>query len=212
MLEEIPAELLTVVVPSVIGVGAVALTVLLVFWLGSGRQRSFEEAKALASKKAEEALKEHQSPRSKRKKTFPKKRKEEVLEDSQSAKEPPKSILKQGGGKSETPDRRVEFDLKTPPKESSNPRTSPPTPHPSAGKRPHFEVSSSSKTSTKPETPAEREDDPKPKPTSTQKPAPQLPTSPPSLKKPPQGGQKKPRHKPKQLSFGKFLEQGVLQS
>ena len=66
VIDEIPADLLTVLLPVSIGVIFVIVTVAIVFWLGSNRQRSFEEAKAQASKQADEVLREKEyrnSPR-----------------------------------------------------------------------------------------------------------------------------------------------------
>jgi nitrogen fixation-related uncharacterized protein len=66
VMDEIPTDLVTVLLPVSIGVVFVIATVAVVFWLGSNRQRSFEEAKAQASRQADEVLrvKEHRnSPR-----------------------------------------------------------------------------------------------------------------------------------------------------
>ena len=60
---EIPLELFTIGVPAVIGVSVVTLMVLLVFWLGVGQQRNFEEAKAQASRRAEKVLQAEHSSR-----------------------------------------------------------------------------------------------------------------------------------------------------
>lgn len=152
MMDEIPADLLAVLLPVCIGVVIVIVTVAIVFWLGSNRQRSFEEAKAQASRQAAEVLKEkeHQnSPRAAKKGRRPQRRPkradqgEDSQEDTPLVKEegqPRKSILKPVASiappKEATPERspkaKVGFNLSTPPKEDSkSPRTSPPTPHPS---------------------------------------------------------------------------------
>ena len=71
VMDEIPADVLTVLVPVSIGVVFVIATVAVVFWLGSNRQRSFEEAKAQASRQADEVLREKEyrnSPRAATKK------------------------------------------------------------------------------------------------------------------------------------------------
>lgn len=143
-LDDVPPEFYTMLIPVLLGVGLVAITVLAIFWIGAGRQRSFEEAKAQASKRAEEVLKgkEYQnSPRAKKgKRQYPRKPKkgdEEgvglSLEDTQ----PLKGILKAAAStaKEATPERsprnRVEFQLDSPSADTKEtPRTSPPTPHP----------------------------------------------------------------------------------
>ena len=66
VMDEIPTDLVTVLLPVSIGVVFVIATVAVVFWLGSNRQRSFEEAKAQASRQADEVLREKEyrnSPR-----------------------------------------------------------------------------------------------------------------------------------------------------
>ena len=157
VLDEIPADLLPVLLPVGIGVVFVIVTVAVVFWLGSNRQRSFEEAKAQASRQAEEVLrgKEYRnSPRAAAKKgpgrrpRRPKKADqggEDSQEDTPLSKDdgqPRKSILKvpapaTPAAKEATPERsprsKVGFHLDTPPKadEAKQSRTSPPTPHPS---------------------------------------------------------------------------------
>ena len=71
VMDEIPADLLPVLLPVSIGVVFVIATVAVVFWLGSNRQRSFEEAKAQASRQADEVLREKEyrnSPRAAAKK------------------------------------------------------------------------------------------------------------------------------------------------
>lgn len=150
--DEIPADLLTVVLPVAVCVVIVIVTVAIVFWLGSNRQRSFEEAKAQASRQADEVLKEKESqssPRAAKKGRRTRRQKkseqgEEYLEDIPLIKDegqPRKSILKTpvtgntASLKEATPERsprsKVGFHLETPPKEDlKTPRTSPPTPHP----------------------------------------------------------------------------------
>lgn len=151
VIDDIPADLLPVLLPVGIVVLVVILTVVIVFWLGSNRQRSFEEAKAQASKQAEEVLreKEHQnSPRaaSKKGRRLRRPKKSDQGEDSQEESllvkdegQPRKSILKMpvpaAPLKEATPERsprsKVGFQLDTPPKEDNKtPRMSPPTPHP----------------------------------------------------------------------------------
>lgn len=151
VMDDIPADLLPVLLPIGIGVIFVIVTVAVVFWLGSNRQRSFEEAKAQASKQADQVLREkehHSSPKATKKGRRPRRQKkaeqgEESQEDAPPIKEegqPRKSILKPPAStilpKEVTPERsprssKVGFHLDTPPKEDSRtPRTSPPTPHP----------------------------------------------------------------------------------
>ena len=150
--DDIPADLLTVVLPVAVCVVLVIVTVAIVFWLGSNRQRSFEEAKAQASRQADEVLKEKESqssPRAVKKGRRPRRQKksdqgEEYLEDVPLIKDegqPRKSILKtpvsgnivplNEGTPERSPRSKVGFQLETTPKEDSKtPRTSPPTPHP----------------------------------------------------------------------------------
>ena len=151
--DEIPADILTVLLPVGIGVLFVIVTVVVVFWLGSNRQRSFEEAKAQASRQAAEVLreKEHQnSPRAAKKGRRPPRRPKRADQGDDSQEDTPlikdegqprKSILKPAAvaispPKEATPERspkaKVGFNLSTPLKEESKtPRMSPPTPHPS---------------------------------------------------------------------------------
>ncbi len=112
MLEEVAvaSELLVVVPAVVLGVAAL---VVLVFWIGSGRQRSFEEVKALASKRADEALREREKFQQggKKKKPFVRRKpakgsggeEEEQPTPGGKGAEPPepalKPILKGSGGK-----------------------------------------------------------------------------------------------------------------
>ena len=166
MMDEIPADLLPVLLPVGIGVLFVILTVVVVFWLGSNRQRSFEEAKLQASKQAEEVLREKEyrnSPRAVAKKgpgrrpRRPKKAEqgggEESQEDSSKDEgQPRKSILKVSAPaiavpvpKEMTPPERsprskVGFHLDAPLKadEAKTVRTSPPTPHPNKQQTPNF--------------------------------------------------------------------------
>ena len=150
--DDIPADLLPVLLPVAIGVVFVIVTVAIVFWLGSNRQRSFEEAKAQASRQAEEVLREKESqnsPRAIKKGRRPRRPKkaeqgEDLLDDVPPIKDedqPRKSILKapvavpapvpKEGTPERSPRSKVGFQLETPPKEDSKtPRTSPPTPHP----------------------------------------------------------------------------------
>ena len=160
--DEIPADVLTVLLPVGVGVVFVIATVAVVFWLGSNRQRSFEEAKAQASKQAEQVLreKEHRSsPRAPpkkgagRQKRRPKKTDhggDESQEDTPLIKDegqsPRKSILKVPPAEPEkdvTPDRsprsKVVFHLDTPPKDDGKgSRVSPPTPNPNKQQAPVF--------------------------------------------------------------------------
>lgn len=117
VMDEIPADLLPVLLPVGIGVVFVIVTVAIVFWLGSNRQRSFEEAKAQASRQAEEVLREKEyrnSPRAAAKKgpgrrTRRPKKGEQGGEESQEETplvkddmQPRKSILKVPAGSSST--------------------------------------------------------------------------------------------------------------
>ena len=118
--EEIAPDLVSIVLPTVLGVAMVLVTVAIVFWIGSGTQRSYEEAKLQASRKAEEALKEkeHISPRAKKpRKNFRKKKPGETQEEPEPL-APRKGILKvpsASGVEPMTPDRpvpnKVEFKL-----------------------------------------------------------------------------------------------------
>ena len=136
VLEEMSPDLLAIVLPIVLGVLAVLVTVVVVFWIGSGTGRSYEEAKAQASRKAEEVLKEkeHLSPRAKKpRKNFRKKKSEEHQEETEPV--PRKGILKVATPASGDPDRslphKVGFKLETPLKDGEKAsRTNPPTPHP----------------------------------------------------------------------------------
>ena len=49
-------EILTVAVPAAVGVGVVIATVVLVFWIGAGRQTSYEDAMKAARGRAEEVV------------------------------------------------------------------------------------------------------------------------------------------------------------
>lgn len=130
-------DLLGVVLPTLLGVAMVMATVVIVFWIGSGKKRSYEEAKAQASRKAEEALKEREqtSPKAKKpRKNFRKKKVEEPHDEV-----PRRGILKTtppAAPQVETsperqPPNKVEFKLDTPVKEgSANRHANPPTPYP----------------------------------------------------------------------------------
>jgi nitrogen fixation-related uncharacterized protein len=130
-------ELVGVLLPTVLGVGMVLVTVIVVFWLGSGKKRSYEEAKAQASRKAEEVLreKEQTSPKAKKgKKNFRKKKEHQ----DESGVPPRKGILKPPSPSSiveaATPERptpnKVEFKLDAPAKEGKVQRVNPTTPYP----------------------------------------------------------------------------------
>lgn len=144
-LNEIPPDLLTVVLPVVLGVGMVLGTVVFIFWLGSGSKRTYEEAKALASKKAEEKLKEkeieHATPKPKKlRKNFRRKKTEEPQEESVGSQSARKGILKIGEAAAtdeHTPDRhKVDFKLDIASLKAREEGTgkkllhSPPTPYP----------------------------------------------------------------------------------
>lgn len=135
------AELIGVVVPIVLGVAMVLVTVVLVFWVGSGKKRSYEEAKAQASRKAEEVLrqKEQVSPKAKKaRKNF---RKKKEPQDEAETAPPRKGILKTNSPAASveitTPERpspnKVEFKLDAPVKEDGGHHTNPPTPYPNKG-------------------------------------------------------------------------------
>lgn len=141
-IEEVSSDLLSIVLPTVLGVAMVLVTVAVVFWMGSGPQRSYEEAKAQASLKAEETLKgkEQASPKAKKpRKNFRKKKADEHQEEPEPV-APRKGILKgQSAGveasaertpAERTPPNKVEFKLDTTPKETKAPRVDPPTPYP----------------------------------------------------------------------------------
>ena len=157
VLENVPAEVYTVLLP-IAGVGVVAVTILVFFWLGSGRQRSYDDAVMAAKNKADKLLrdKEHQSPRaSKKKRVFPRKPKkadawEEASEEtgapapSTTTQQPVKSILKPvvntvtppppPPAAERSPRNRVEFHLQPLAPKADEPNKtprSPPTPHPS---------------------------------------------------------------------------------
>ena len=216
MLEEVSvADVVTIAVPTVVGVGIIGLLTLLAFWLGSGQQRSYEEAMARATKEAEKVIsreREQHSPRQARKKR-PKKKK--PSEENEPPPVPPlKPILKNSSSKprnvqpERSPQKLVEFQLDSPPRhEERPPPTNPPTPHPA--KQPWFNIETpkmedlSTVTPTKP-APS------KPTPPPAQKPVPvaaQKPPSPPLASKvaDTSGSQKKSRPKTKQpvTSLGK---------
>lgn len=149
VLDDVPTELYTILIPALIGVGLIALTVFVVFWVGLKSPKSFEEAKASASRRADQALLEkanQSSPRAKKvKKPYPtrKKRKVEVWEDPQEESsatdsQTPKGILKpvtEIVPKESSPDRspqnRVGFQIDTAVKEESSvSKANPPTPYP----------------------------------------------------------------------------------
>lgn len=144
-MEETPADILPVLLPIVVVVVVVVGFVAIVFWIGSGKKRSYEEAKALASKKAEEKLKErekkHASPRAfKGRRNFRKKKSDDAADENP---QPAKGILKAGkvAAVSQAPSNvptaerpKVDFKLNTtPPKVdevTKDSRVSPPTPYP----------------------------------------------------------------------------------
>ena len=222
MLEEASvADVLTIAVPTVVGVAVIGLLTLLAFWLGSGQQRSYEEAMARATKEAEQVIsreREQHSPRQTRKKR-PKKKK--LAEENETPSVPPlKPILKNSSSKplnaqpERSPQKLVEFQLDSPPRheEERAPRTNPPTPHPI--KQSWFDIETPKMEDLSTVTPTK---------SAPSKPAPSKPTTPPSQKpvpaaaqKPPSpplpskvadtsGNQKKPRPKMKQQipSLGK---------
>lgn len=128
---------LHVIVPAMVGLGCVVLTVLFIFWLGLGKQRTFEEAKAMASRKAELVLQEEykNSPRAKKgRKQFPRKKKWEEPQQEESTDETHtrKGILKLGKEftQDRTPRNRVEFNIDNPIQENDTSRSNPPTPYP----------------------------------------------------------------------------------
>ncbi len=129
----------SMIIPAIVAVGTVALTVLGIFWFGFGKTRTFEEAKALASKQADLVLREEyrNSPRAKKgRRQFPRKKKTEQWEEPQqeeSMLEPPKGILK--SAVEPTPDKsprsnRVEFNITMEKARGGSARPDPPTPHP----------------------------------------------------------------------------------
>lgn len=134
VVEEVSAttDLVSIVLPIVLGVAMVLVTVAIVFWIGTGNQRSFEEAKLRASRKAEETLKEKEkvSPKAKKPRKNFRKKKPELQEDHELV--PRKGILKFASMSVERPSpNKVEFILDTPVKEEmKTPHTNPPTPYP----------------------------------------------------------------------------------
>ena len=144
VLDQVSPDLLSIVLPTVLGVLLVLAMIAVVFWLGSGTQQSYEEAKAQATRKAKEVLKEREkeqmSPKAKKpRRTYRKKKPEELQEDAEVV--PRKGILKTPPvvGVVETsaierspPLHKVEFKLDTTPPKSEGKavRNSPPTPHP----------------------------------------------------------------------------------
>lgn len=188
MLEEMSvADVLTIAVPTVVGVAIIGLLTLLAFWLGSGQQRSYEEAMARATKEAEQVIsreREQHSPRQARKKR-PKKKK--PAEENETPVPPLKPILKNSSSKPQnaqperSPQKLVEFQLDSPPRheEERAPRTNPPTPHPS--KQSWFNIETPKMEDLSTVTPT------KPAPS---KPAPTKPTPPPAQKPVPAAAQK----------------------
>ena len=153
LLEDVPE--LYMIVPVVVAVGLVAVTVFIIFWLGLGRQRTFEEAKAIASRQADLVLQEEHknSPRAKKgKKQFPRKKKaEHQWEEPQQEETIPESQVRKGilkpsstPGKEPTPERsprnRVGFSIDVATDESKSSHSNPPTPHPHKSTAPVFKV------------------------------------------------------------------------
>lgn len=135
--EEISLDMLNLVLPVVGAVVLVMGTVGFVFWLGWGKQRSYEEAKEQASRKAEEVLRERAqvSPRAKKpRRTFSRKKKSEEHQEEAESAPPRKGILKAPSAAAEgrLSPNKVEFKLDTPhTEEEKTPRlASPPTPYP----------------------------------------------------------------------------------
>lgn len=139
-MEEFSPDLLSVLLPTVLGVAMVLATVAIVFWIGSGKQQSYEEARAQASRKADEALKEKEqvSPRSKKpRKAFRKKKGEE---EAESVPHPRKGILKTPSTEGtvqavpeRAPPNKVEFKLDNSGKDEEvvkDRHSTPPTPYP----------------------------------------------------------------------------------
>jgi chromosome segregation ATPase len=167
-MEEESLSMLTVVVPAVVGASVVVVTVVLVFWLGAGRQTSYEDAMKARQGHADKELRriaererEQKQKREKKRPGGKSGRRQEAgkLEgqqgDVQATPLPPaqKGILKTTTTTSKAnsvaaKDKaepssgvRVDFEVsETPAKPSKTPRTNPPTPHPSAqrGSRPPF--------------------------------------------------------------------------
>ncbi|CAI8028655.1 hypothetical protein GBAR_LOCUS16316 [Geodia barretti] len=166
-MEEESLSMLTVVVPAVVGVSVVVVTVVLVFWLGAGRQTSYEDAMKARQGHADRELRKiterEREQKQKREKKRPggrsgRRQESGKLEGQQGDVEvtplPPaqKGILKTtttskansvaAKDKAEpSAGVRVDFEVsETPAKPSKTPRTNPPTPHPSAqrGSRPPF--------------------------------------------------------------------------
>ena len=153
LLEDVPE--LYMIIAVVVAVSLVAVTVFIIFWFGLGRQRTFEEAKAIASRQADLVLQEEHknSPRAKKgKKQFTRKKKvgqqweepqqEETIPESQVR----KGILKPSStpDKEPTPERspriRVGFNIDVPTDESKSSHSNPPTPHPHKSAAPVFKV------------------------------------------------------------------------
>lgn len=132
MLEDIPPEFL---IPASFSVVVVLFLVSIVFFVGAGRSRSYEEAKAQASREAEAILRDQHSPKAKKKRSFPRRR---AGKGEESAAEPPprpgilKGVSKGGESAGErSPARSVAFELDATPKQASGPGPiSPPTPYP----------------------------------------------------------------------------------
>lgn len=209
MLEDIPPEFL---IPASFSVVIVLILVSIVFFVGAGHTRSYEEAKAQASREADAILRDHHSPKAKKKRSFPRRR---GGKGEDPAPEPPprpgilKGVSKGGEPPPErSPARSVAFELDaTPKKASSSGPISPPTPYPTAS-NPIFSARPLAE-----DEEVEEGDGEKPKPRVGKKEVKEV--SPPAVAKPaaaatssPQtsktGGQRKARNKNKLVdSFGK---------
>ena len=200
MFEEVTVtDVVTIVVPTVVGVAVIGVLTLLAFWLGSGQQRSYEEAMARATKEAEKVIskeREKLSPRGIRKKKT-KRKKGAVAEEEESPPAPPlKPILKNSGVKPPTPQperspqKYVEFQLDSPPRreEGRTPLFNPPTPHPV--KQPVFGTTSS-KIEELPAAAPTKPEHSKPQPSNPPPPAVQRPP-PAAVQKPPPPAVQKP--------------------
>lgn len=76
-MEEAPTEVLDMVVPAVVGAGVVIATVVLVFWIGAGRQTSYEDAMKRAQGRVEEVLRTEQKQKKEKKRPGERRRRPE---------------------------------------------------------------------------------------------------------------------------------------
>ena len=90
-MEEANTEFLTVLLPAIGGVVVIAATMAVAFWLGAGRQTSYEDAMKRAEGRAEEALRTEQKQKKEKKRGGERRKKAEGSFGSKVAKMEPES-------------------------------------------------------------------------------------------------------------------------